>query len=87
MGGGESCEISTHHSPVSVSGMMDSSFHDVLQTQILWGKISTCQLIHSKRTGEKGELREEGGEWREEGEGKRRGGRKEEGGGRRKREG
>ena len=46
--------------------MMQFSFHDVLQTWILWGKISTCQLIHNKRKGERGE-------WREEGEGKREG--------------
>ena len=48
--------------------MMQFSFLDVLQTQILWGKISTCQLIHNKRTGERGEWREEGGEQREKGE-------------------
>ena len=58
----ERSDISTHHSPVSVSGMMQFSFHDVLQTRILWGKISTYQLIHNKRTGERGEWREEGGE-------------------------
>ena len=60
MRGRESSEISTHHSPVSVSGMMDFSFHDVLQTEILWDKISTRQLIHKKRKGERGEGKEKG---------------------------
>ena len=46
MGGRESSEISTHHSPVSVSGMMDSSF-------LLWGKVSIHQLIHNKRNRER----------------------------------
>ena len=58
---------------MSVSDMMQFSFHDVLQTRILWDKISTYQLIHNKRTGERGEWREEGGERREKGEGKREG--------------
>ena len=60
----ESSEISTHHSPVSESGMMDSSFYDVLQTEILWGKIETCQLIHNKR-------KESGGRRKREEEGER----------------
>ena len=60
VGGRESSEISTHHSPVSVSGMMYFSFHDVLQTEILWDKISTSQLIHNKRKGEREERRKKG---------------------------
>ena len=59
--------------------MMQFSFHDVLQTRILWGKISTYQLIHNKRTGERGEWREDGGGGGREHEG--------EGGGRERGEG
>ena len=65
--------MNTHHSPVS--GMMHSSFHDVVQTEILWGKIETRQLIHNKRKesgGRRGKGKREGvgGSKREE-EGRR----------------
>ena len=76
VGGRESSEISTHHSPVSVSGMMHSSFYDLLQTEILWGKISTHQLIHNKRKESRGRGEEEGGRRKMAGEGKGRRGEK-----------
>ena len=78
--GRESSDISTHHSPVSVSGMVHSSFHDLLQTDPVGQDkhMSAHSQQEERREGERGGRRGEG-------KGEKEGGGGEEGGGGRER--
>ena len=77
--GRESSDISTHHSPVSLSGMVHFSFHDLLQTDPVGQDkhMSAHSQQEERREGERrgrrgeGKGEKEGGRGKREGEGER----------------